>query len=650
MEFRILGPLEVMADTQLIDTGSPRERIILSILLLDMGRVVPVERLIDAVWDDAPPRTARTQIQICVSSLRRRFLPVSRSPTIVTRHPGYAIVPHEWRLDAEVFEERVAAAQAAVDDGDHAGAAQTLRSALAMWRGEPLAGVDSRLVQASAVRIRDRQLLVTEDWAELELELGHHESIIGTHSELVLAHPYRERLHEQLMLALHRSGRSADALEVFRSIRAVLAEELGLLPGERLRRLERAILNNEAGGPPVSATRLRPTRVVPGPKPHQLPADVVDFTGQTELIADVEKALIFPETAPEQRPRGMRIVALAGASGTGKTACAIHVAHRIAHRFPDGQLYADLRGDQPSPADPARILERFVVALGVPSTAVSVDVDERLDLYRSLVADRRMLIVLDNAASESQLLPLLPGSSTCAVLITAQRRITGLPGIKVNGVKAFDADTAVAFLAKVAGADRVHRELAAARQLAGWCDGLPLALRVAGARLAARPHWTITEFARRLASERHRLDELGHEHLNVRAALSSMLDRLAPGPLRLILALGLLDTLEFPGWAAAALLDLPMNQAQEYLEVLTDVQLVHITGDTAEGKRYRMSSLIRALARERYEVGVPAGNRAETVARVLSGWLPRADLVHLAALPDRKPIESLPAHGAGVAP
>lgn len=625
MEFRILGPLEIHAGGSHIEPGSPRERTVLAMLLLDIGKVVPMERIIDALWDDAPPRTARTQIHICVSALRQRLEPVSRSPTILTRHPGYVIVPGDWRLDAQVFEERVAAAQAAADNGDQLRATAGLRSALNLWRGAPLADVSSKLVQASAVRLRERRLRITEEWAELELEYGRPESIIGPHSELIFHYPYQERLHEQLMLALHRSGRSAEALEVFRSLRSLLAEDLGIIPGERLRRLEWAILNHDAG---VASTNRDAAAVGPSHEPHQLPADVGDFTGRDDLTAEVAAALTAAEAG--QRPRRMPIAVIAGAGGTGKTACAVHVAHRIAHRFPDGQLYADLRGSQSAPADPAAILGQFLTALGVPGTSMPPDLDARVSLYRSLVSDRRILILLDDAAGEDQLSALLPGSSTCAVLITARRRITGLPGVTVSDVDAFDTDTAVAFLAKVAGQARVHGEREAARLLVERCDGLPIALRVAGARLAARPYWTIAGFTQRLGSEEGRLDELSHGHLSVRAVLRAPFEQLAPGPMRLALALSLLGSVDFPAWVAAAVLGVPAHRALEQLEALIDAHLVQVAVDGADGKRYRMRGLVRAFLRERCAATVPGAERTEMTARVVSGWLALAEAAHVA--------------------
>jgi DNA-binding SARP family transcriptional activator/tetratricopeptide (TPR) repeat protein len=630
MEFRILGPLEVVAEGQVIEPGGPRERIILSMLLLDLGRIVPIERLIDAVWDESPPKTARTQIQICVASLRHKFKSVSRYPTIVTRHPGYAVGKGEWRLDAEVFEELVSAAQAAIDGGDTASAAESLRSALSLWRGEPLAGVASRLVQTSAVRLRERKLLATEDWAELELELGRHESLIGQHFELVAEHPYQERLHEQLMLALHRSGRSAEALEVCRSLRRVLAGDLGIQPGKRLAKLERAILSNDTGPVAAQASRARITRVTHSLEPRQLPADISDFTGPAELIARVEQALTPAETAPDQRPRGMRIAAIAGAAGLGKTALAIHTAHRLAHRFPGGQLYADLRGDQAGPADPAAVLERFLAALGIAGTAIPADPDERLDLYRSRLSDQQVLIVLDNAAGESQLMRLLPGSSTCAVLITARRRITALPGVAVLELEPLDTEDGVTLLGRIAGEQRIRLESGAARALVGHVDGLPLAIRIAGARLAARPHWTVAGLAERLADERRRLDLLEHEHLSVRDSLSSMFDLLSPNALRLALSLGLAQPDGFAGWIAAALLDLPEAEAHEYLEMLIDAQLVQVVCDTVHGRRYRMRGLVRAYARQRGSVAFTPAERGLMTARVLSGWLVLAGLAHTA--------------------
>jgi DNA-binding SARP family transcriptional activator len=548
--YRLLGPLEVGRGGTNAVIRPGRQEIVLCVLLLNANRVVGIDRLIDAVWDTDPPATARTQVQICVSALRRNLGRIGLPTSIVTKSPGYLMRVADDELDTQVFAARVAGADDAVRAGDPATAADLLASALALWRGPALAGLDSPALQGIAVQLDERRLSATETRVDLELRLGRHRQLVDELGELVDAHPLRERLRGFLMLALYRSGRQADALDVYRTGRALLIDQLGLEPGDELRALEATIL---AGGPDLVPADRGPARV--SPASSQLPTDVGDITGRDDLVMAIEQAL-----RARDRP-GTRVVVLAGKPGVGKSALALHVAHRLRTDFPDGQLYRDLGGVRSTPASPLEALGRFLRAVGVPGEAVPEDLDERAELYRQVLATRRMLVVLDDVADESQIRPLLPGTGDSVVLVTSRARLAGLPGTHRFEVDVLDAEQALALLANVLGKDRIAAEPAAAHALFRLVGGLPLAMRIVAARLAARPHWSLAWMLERLSDERRRLDELAHGDLMVRASLAMTYDGLDPQARRLLRLLSMFDGASFPGWFAAALLDIDFYAA-----------------------------------------------------------------------------------------
>lgn len=626
--FRILGPLQVVTGAD-HDVAIPpgRQHIVLGVLLLEANRIVSIDHLIDAIWDDDPPATARTQVQICVSRLRIRLVE-SGFAAILTKPPGYLMPIRPGELDAQVFTTLTAEADAMTRAGQVEEAAETLARAVGLWRGPALSGIESHILRAKATELDERRVAAVESHMDLQLRLGRHHELVGELSTLVSEHPLRERLRGLLMLALYQAGRQAEALDAYRLGRELMIDQLGLEPGEELRRLESAILAGDV------SVHIVDTLVVPSPRaaaepeihvPLQLPTDIADFTGRAELVGQVERLLV--EIA---EGFATRVVVLAGKPGVGKSALAVHVAHRLGEEhFPDGQLYCDLGGGRSEPMAAVDVLGQFLRALGVPGEAIPEQVDERAGMYRQLLARRRILVLLDDAAAESQVLPLLPGSGDSVVVVTSRARLTGLAGVRMCDVDVFDTDEAVDMLSSVVGAERVEGEPAAAEALIRLVGRLPLALRIVAARLVARPHWSLAWMLERLSDERRRLDELAHGEMMVRASLALTYDGLAPKARRLLDLLGVLDGLSFPNWVAAALLDADYLDAADLLEELVDAQMVEVAAtDIAGGPRYKLHGLIRLFAREQLESNEPVEDRNAAIARVAGGWLALGDGAH----------------------
>lgn len=619
--YRILGPLQIIGAGDLDGRIPPgRQQVVLAALLLDANRVVSIDHLIDTIWSDEPPATARTQVQICVSRLRTSLHQLGQGATIVTRLPGYLLRVVPELVDVSLFGQLVTRAEMLTRDGDLPGAARSLEAAIGLWRGPALSGVSSRVLEAKAAQLEERRLAAIETRADLDLRLGRHHQVIGDIGVLVEEFPLRERLRGQLMLALYRSGRQAEALETYRRGRDMLIDQLGLEPGEYLRKLEFAIL---AGDETLLPAR-EPVITRPDAKPHLLPADVADFVGRDDLIAEVRRLVGGP----------VRVVALAGKPGVGKSALAVHLAHRLpGAEFPDGELYMDLSGTRAQPTSSEEVLGRFLRALGIPGDAIPDGVDERAEMYRSLLAERRMLVVLDDVTSEAQVRPLLPGSGRSAVLVTSRIRLTGLPGVRVLDVEVMEGAAAVDLLAAVIGRARVVAEPAAADAIVRLIGGLPLALRIVAARLAARPNWSLAWMQERLSDERRRLDELAHGELMVRASLVLTYDGLEPAARRLLRLLAGLDVASIPTWVGAALLDTDLFTAADLLEVLVDVQMLEIVAVDLNGTpRYKFHDIIRLFARERLEADpaddAGADDWPAAFARVAGGWLELADRGH----------------------
>jgi DNA-binding SARP family transcriptional activator len=626
LEFRLLGPLEVVANGQIVEIGSARQRIVLSMLLLQANQEVPLGRLVDAVWADTPPTTAKSQIQTCVSALRRQLAGGGASCQIVTRSVGYSILVPDEALDVGRFGQLAAAGRVAAGEQHLDEAVLDLRAALALWRGPAADGVESKLVQAVATRLNEKRLSVLEECIELELALGRHHDLTGDLSELVKQYPLRERLRAQHMLALYRSGRQAEALESFREARQLFIEELGLDPGEELRALERAVLASDplldlasqglSGRDPVK----RDAAVVP----RQLTAAIADFTGREDLQHSVTSLLAISNPA---EPRFLPIVVFTGKAGVGKTALALHVSHAVRGDYPDGQLFAQLREADGRPVSPLAIQERFLAALGLAPSELPAGLAERTAMYRSVLGDRRILVVLDDADSVNQVLPLIPGSPSCAVVVTSRHPLSGLHGAHPFELSDLDEQTSVDLLARVIGRERVEAEASAALTLVRLCGCLPLALRIVAAKLAMRKHWRIDKMVRRMTNEGKRLDELVLSGVGIRATLTLSYDSLAPVARRLFLRLGLLGAADFASWVAAPLLDMEAEDAGDILESLVEARLVEVRVHDDGWPRFRLHDLVRIYALERL-AEEPIAERALALRRLLGCWLSLAGEAH----------------------
>ncbi|KII00075.1 hypothetical protein LP52_03865 [Streptomonospora alba] len=657
MDFEVLGPVQVSADGGYLRLP-PKQTVLLAALLSRPGVVVAAEQLIDALWPDDPPPSAAKSLQVYIHHLRRNL---GGEFAIERAARGYRLAVDGARVDALCFEQLAGQGERALERGRPQEASRLLGEALGLWGGAAFAGYEALpLVREEAARLNELRQRVAEMRFDTELELGRHGAVIAELTALVAQYPFRERLRAQLMLAYHRTGRSSEALGVFREGRNLLVEELGLEPGRELAALEKAILRNDpeldaptapkgaGAAPPLRARAPRtgeaetesergaPESASAGesgrsasegapssgqPAPAQLPPDIADFTGRHEQVAQL-RARIGAQAEPGVAPRPVAISAVSGMGGIGKTALALRAAHACAADFSDGQLYADLRGAQAAPADPAQVLAGFLHAVGVEGAALPEPLEERSALFRSMLAGRRMLVVLDDAGAERQVRPLLPGAPGCAVLITGRVRLTGLEGADIVDLDVFDPGQAVELLARIAGRDRVAAEPEAAAEIARLCGHAPLAVRVAGARLKARPRWPLSHLVRMLGDERRRLDELAVGDLGVRASFALSYAGLAEPARRIFRLLGTLETGDAAAWTAGALAGVGSAQAEAAVEDLVDAQLLAVAGADGTGRlRYRMHDLVRLYARERCEEEDGPQERAAALQRALGAWL-----------------------------
>jgi DNA-binding SARP family transcriptional activator/tetratricopeptide (TPR) repeat protein len=588
VEFRVLGPLEVWDDAGgRVPVGGPQAEKVLAALLVAGGAVVGLDELVDALWDGEPPRTATHQVHKLVAGLRRRL-----PGAVETDGPGYRI-----RLDGAALD---LAAFAALTSAPTLG---SLTTALALWRGPALAGIDSRALRAVADRLDDRRLAAVEAAVEFRLasgDAGEAAEVTVELPALVATHPLRETLRRQLIVALYRCGRQADALAVYAEARELLADELGVDPGPDLARVHQQVLRADPALDP-SAVAARPAAVRP-PAPCTLPYDLPDFAGRA---GDLERLLA---------PAGTVVIsAIDGMAGIGKTALAVHAAHRLADRYPDGQLFCDLHahtaGARPVTAEVA--LERLLRMLGVPPEAVPEDLDGRSARWRAELAGRRVLVVLDNAASAAQVRPLLPGSPHCLALVTSRHRLGVLDGATLLSLDVLPPPEALELFAAIAGSDRVAAEPAAAAAVVALCGHLPLAIRIAATRLAHRPQWTVSALAGRLREERGRLAELTLADRGVSSAFALSYAQLEPGERRMFRLLGLHPGPDFDAWSAAALAGTSPAQAEAVLEALVDAHLLR----PFRAGRYAFHDLLRDYARDL------APRDAERPARRLHDYL-----------------------------
>ncbi|MEU6934342.1 BTAD domain-containing putative transcriptional regulator [Streptomyces sp. NPDC046374] len=625
MRFTILGPVEAVAPGTDTPSLAPRHRAVLAYLLLHSGVAISVDRLIDAMWGPLPPDSARAQIQTTIAAIRRMLRDSGADGMLATRPAGYVITPEPGQLDLEEFTSRIATAQADSDDpGD---IADRIRAALALWRGEPLADITAPYVQGTRARLNGQLLTAVERLAELELARGQHDNLIDELSVHASAHPLRERLCCQLMLALHRAGRQTDALQVARDFRTALAEQQGLDPGHAFGKLEQDILRDAPElRPPVTAPSVPPAAaqsVTPdaGPaaaptKPQGvnfLPYDVPDFTGREDEVDGLIRLWSGGNGGV------VTISAIDGMAGVGKTTLAVHAGHRLADRFPDGQLFVDLQAHTAGqvPLDAGAALEVLLGQLGVPASHIPPSVADRAALWRSELSGRRVLAVLDNALGADQVRQLLPGAASRAlVLITSRRRLTDLDGAHALSLDVLPATDAEEMFTAIVGARAVAEPLAVLDVLQ-LCGFLPLAVRIAAARLHHRPRWTVAYLADRLRDQRRRLSELATSERGVAAAFTLSYEQLTEDQQRMFRLMGLQPGRDISAEAASALTGLPLDEAETLLEDLLDA---HVLTQHQLG-RYTFHDLLREHALATAAAQEAPDARREALGRLFHHYL-----------------------------
>ncbi|MDY0813379.1 AfsR/SARP family transcriptional regulator [Kitasatospora purpeofusca] len=597
LRFQVLGPVQAWLDGKQLALGSPQQQAVLTMLLLHAGRPVTTQDLVDGLWGDRPPTQAVAALRTYVSRLRTVIEPRRevRRPAefLVSVADGYALQIPAESLDMTVFEQLAVEAATARGAGDLDNAHHLLVRSLALFAGRPLTGVPGPYADSQRLRLAERQVSVAEERCAVALDIGLHAEVVGELNALTAEHPLRERLRELLMLALYRCGRQAEALGVYTDTRKLLIDELGVEPGSGLSAMHSRILAADpalalpAAPAPPAATRDEGPAAPPAPA--QLPADVSDFSGRTDMVADLSTVLM------NATGQAVVVTSLAGIGGVGKTTLAVHVAHRVRAEFPDGQLYVDLRGAGASPADPAVVLGDFLHALGVAENPESLE--QRAALYRSLLASRRMLILLDNAQDAEQIRPLIPGVSSCAVLATSRSRLAGIPGAHLVDVEELTPAEALALFSAIVGEQRVDAEPEAAMAVVTACGFLPLAVRIAAARLASRPRWSVSDLARRLADQRRRLDELQLGNLAVETTIGLGYGQLSPAEARAFRLLSVVDSPDLPLAAVAALLGVGEDEAEDLAEALVEANML----ETFSAGRYRYHDLLRLYAQRKNE-------------------------------------------------
>jgi DNA-binding SARP family transcriptional activator len=625
----VLGPVRAWAGTRRLDLGAPLQRAAFVVLAFCAGRAVSRDELIDALWGPDAPPSAENGVHTYVNGLRRVLEPARTARAswqiLTSTSAGYELMLAPDRLDATVFGQQLGQGRRQRAAGDLAGMVRSADAALALWQGAPLTGIPGPFAEIERTRLGELRLSAIEERAEVMLDLGRHAEVAAELSAVVSGYPFRERLRCLLMLALYRGGRQADALAVFRDARRILAAELGIEPSPDLKRLHQQVLSGDAALDPPPAASIPPGRPSREWRPAELPHDVAGFTNREAELAQLRALLAEGDEHPGP---GLVIAAIDGPAGVGKTAVAVHAAHQVASRFPDGQLYLDLRGFHPhEPAlPPAEALGNLLRAFQVDPRQIPDDLNGRAGVYRSVLSGKRALIILDNAATADQVRPLLPGSASCAVIVTSRNRLSSLvvrDGTRRITLHALAPNHALDVFAQIAGRRRLAAEPAAAADLARLCGYLPLALRVAAERVAAHPHLSLSELAGRLAVERDRLDLLAadEEPAAVRAVLSWSYRALPPPAARLFRMLALHPGTGISSPAASALAMTSTAQARRLLDNLASAHLLEETGPD----RYQFHDLVRLYAREVAAEEETAADRDAAARRLLHWYLHTAD-------------------------
>ncbi|HEV3172367.1 MAG TPA: BTAD domain-containing putative transcriptional regulator [Actinocrinis sp.] len=645
VEFRVLGAIEVIVNGRTVHLGPPKRRLLLALLALECQHAVSVDRLVDLMWDD-PPQAARRVVFAHIARLRAALAGAAACGVELLSTPsGYVLRVDSAQVDAHRFQRQVAAATGVADP---LARARLLGEALELWQGsaleDPATGPGARNLARGLENLR---LSAMEQRIAAELAAGRHPAVVAELTQLVAQHPVREQLVGQLMLALYRCGDISAALQVYRRARADLATQLGVDPGSELTALHSSLLRRDpslAAPPPAAIAQQESS--APDPAPRQLPASIRHFTGRADQLKLLHDLLGNGDAGGSV----LAAVVISGTAGVGKTALAVHFSHQAAHRFPDGQLYVNLRGFDPAarPLHPAAAARLFLDALGVPPARIPADSDACLAMYRSRLADTRTLIVLDNARDAEQVRPLLLGAPRCLVLVTSRDRLSGLVALDGALPLALDLltlDEARELLAARLGAERLAPERQAAEELIELCARLPLALNLALARAVASAGTPLSTLTEQLRDTRRRLDLLsaGEAAADVRAVLSWSYYAVDASTARAFRFLGLHPGPDITAAAAASLAGLPHEQTRAALEQLSRA---HLLIESAPG-RYVFHDLLRAYARERVLSDDTDDDRQAARHRMFDYYLHTAHAASILLNPHRQPITlSKPCIGA----
>ncbi|XVQ90286.1 BTAD domain-containing putative transcriptional regulator [Microbispora siamensis] len=586
---------------KILTPSALKQRTVLALLVTHRNRVVPVSTLIEEIWGEAPPKSAVTTLQTYVYQVRKLFAAHAgrhADDILITKPLGYVAAISPEDLDLTVFERHLARGQAALEAGRAEEASAALHAALALRRGEALTDVQrGARLSAQAARIDEAMLRALVLRVEADLRLGRHHELVSELRALVAQNPLYEDLYAKLMVALYRSERRSSALEVYHELRHSLNQELGLDPSPALQRLHQDVLLDAPSLQPSARTRSWGGTLTQNVRLSQLPPDIGDFAGRDDELTALDSLLNPRESAP-------RVVVVTGAAGIGKSVLARRAAHRARGRFPDCQLYASLGPD----ADPADVLAGFLRTAGVRDDSDPGSLQERQQLFRGWGADRTGLLLLDDATSAAQLRPLLPSGPRWAVVVTSRSVLSGLAGVNYLRLGLLGVEDAVEMLANIAGEERVAREPEAAASIVRMCGLWPLAIRTAGDRLVASPHWSLEKLVVRLGDECERLSVLRTEDLDIRAQIASSYDQLDEVERSAVLTLAAAETPVFTLGAAASMLGGESRAVDSMLDRLVNLQFLHAAVENAamDGDiRYQMPVLFRVFARELLETVGP---------------------------------------------
>jgi DNA-binding SARP family transcriptional activator len=666
----VLGPVRAWLAGRELPTGPPRQQAVLGMLAMRANRVVSRDDLVDAVWGQHAPASAEGGVHTYVAGLRRVLEPgrSRRGPSQVlgSAGGGYVLRLDAEQVDAIVFERSLLRGRRMRASRDLTGAITALDSALGEWHGSAFAGVPGPYAAAERVRLGELRSAAAEERADVLLDLGRHEQAVPELAALVAEHPLRERMRGLLMVALYRCGRQAEALQAFHEARQVLADELGIDPGPELSRIHQQILaldpSLEAPGPAkVPPAVPASVSAILDPAPAQLPLEAPGFSGRhAELermlrvaglaTGDDPAGLAGPDGSGERSPGTVQIIAITGTAGVGKTTLAIRFARQVAKRFPDGQLYVNLRGFDPSGSatGPDDALRYFLDALAVPPQRMPADLESRAGLFRSMLDGKRVLIVLDNARDSDQVRPLLPGSPGSLVVVTSRAQLTGLvaaEGATPLSLDVLTEDEAHELLGRRLGPEVIAAEPESAAELIALCARLPLALGVAAGRAATRPGLSLAALAAELRDTRNRLEALdaGDAATDVRAVLSWSYEQLSEPAARMFRLLGLHPGPDVSVAAAASLAGVPHGEAVAALRELTRT---HVVAEHQPG-RFAFHDLLRAYAFRQAEIEDSEADRDAAARRCLDHYLHTAHAGAVQSNRIRKPLDlAAPAPGA----